>query len=145
MADIESIREQTIQHADDFKQYALVLHRTQYEQEISVATEEYENEKHNLHDIVLQAIEEKKKLVREDKEETFDTKELFRDAYSRIHTKRNLRKRTPFDRHSSASPSRQERRRRDRQATPHNIHAAPSTLEEEELESEFILMKVYFI
>lgn len=31
----------------------------------------------------------------------------------------------------------------DRQATPHNIHATPSSLEEEELETEFIIMRVY--
>jgi hypothetical protein len=30
----------------------------------------------------------------------------------------------------------------DRQATPHNIHAVPSSIEEEELESEFLEMKV---
>lgn len=60
----------------------------------------------------MQAIEEKKKLVREDKEEAFDMKELFKDAYSKVNSKRNLRKRTPLERHSSASPSRQERRRR---------------------------------
>lgn len=31
----------------------------------------------------------------------------------------------------------------DRQSTPHNIHATPTTAEEEELESEFTNMKVH--
>lgn len=62
--------------------------------------------------MVLQAIEDRRKQIKEDKEDTeFDVQDLFRDAYSRVNNKRSLRKRTQFDRHSSASPSRQERRR----------------------------------
>lgn len=62
--------------------------------------------------MVLQAIEEKRKQIKEDREDTeFDTQDLFRDAYSRVNNKRSLRKRTQFDRHSSASPSRHDRRR----------------------------------
>ena len=70
------------------------------------------NEKHSLHDIVLQAIEERRKQIKEDKEDSdFDAHELLRDAYSKVNSKRSLRKRTQFDRHHSASPSRHERRR----------------------------------
>lgn len=70
-------------------------------------------ERHNLHDLVLQAIDDRKKQVKEDKDDyEFDVQDLFKDAYARVNTKRSLRKRTPFDRHNSASPSRQERRRR---------------------------------
>lgn len=62
--------------------------------------------------MVLQAIEEKRKQIKEDREDTeFDTQDLFRDAYSRVNNKRSLRKRTQFDRHNSASPSRHDRRR----------------------------------
>jgi hypothetical protein len=64
--------------------------------------------------MVLQAIEEKKKQVREDKDENFefDVQDLFKDAYAKVNSKRNLRKRFEGTRHHNASPSRQERRRR---------------------------------
>ncbi|KAF1802919.1 Sds3-like protein [Mucor lusitanicus] len=142
MTDIEMRREQTIHNAEYFKNYELTLSKHQYDQEMNLIQDEYETERHNLHDLVLQAIEDRKKQVKEDRDDyEFDVQDLFKDAYARVHTKRSLRKRTPFDRHNSASPSRQERRRRERQATPHNIHAQPSTAEEEELESEFLSMK----
>ncbi|KAI8638745.1 Sds3-like-domain-containing protein [Parasitella parasitica] len=142
MTDIETRREQTIYHAEFYKNYELSLTKHQYDQEIYLIRNEFETERHNLHDLVLQAIEDRKKQVKEDKEDyEFDVQDLFKDAYARMNTKRNLRKRTQFDRHNSASPSRQERRKRERQATPHNIHAQPSTAEEEELESEFLNMK----
>lgn len=86
---------------------------------------------------------------------------MFNDVHTRLaNSKRNLRKRThPFDRHLSASPSRQERRRQsmkakasfisylimnflDRIQTLYNIHAAPSSLEQEGLEEDFLNMKV---
>ncbi|RCH90468.1 hypothetical protein CU098_004467, partial [Rhizopus stolonifer] len=144
LADMELRREQTIQDAVYYRNYELSLSKYQFDQEISLLQDEYENERHHLHDMVLQAIEERKKQVREDKEiETeFEVKDLFKDAYARVHNKRHLRKRAGLDRHQNASPSRQDRRRRaDRQATPHNIHAAPSVLEEEELEIDFMSMK----
>lgn len=62
--------------------------------------------------MVLQSIEEKRKQIKEDREDSeFDVKELFRDAYSKVNNKRSLRKRNQFDRLGSASPSRQERKR----------------------------------
>lgn len=68
--------------------------------------------------MVLQSIEDKKKQIKDDKDDgEFDAKELFRDAYSKVNNKRSLRKRANFDRHSSASPSRQERRRHSKSTT----------------------------
>lgn len=62
--------------------------------------------------MVLQSIDDRRKQIKEDKEDSeFDIQDLFRDAYSRVNNKRSLRKRAAFDRHASASPSRQERRR----------------------------------
>lgn len=62
--------------------------------------------------MVLQSIEDRRKQIKEDKDDSeFDIQDLFRDAYSRVNNKRSLRKRATFDRHTSASPSRQERRR----------------------------------
>ncbi len=112
MTDIELRREQTIEYAQYYKNYELSLSKHQYDQEKSILQDEYENERHNLHDMVLQAIEERRKQIKEDKEDVeFDIQDLFRDAYSKVNNKRSLRKRTQFDRHNSASPSRQERRR----------------------------------
>jgi hypothetical protein len=114
MTDIESRREQTIESAEYFKNYELSLSKHQYEQEVTLLQDEYENERSSLHDTVLQAIEEKKKQVKEDKDEPvdFDMQDLFKDAYAKVNSKRNLRKRFDGTRHHNASPSRQERRRR---------------------------------
>ncbi|GAA5798290.1 hypothetical protein HPULCUR_003690 [Helicostylum pulchrum] len=63
-------------------------------------------------------MQNKKKQIKDDKDDgEFDAKELFRDAYSKVNNKRSLRKRANFDRHSSASPSRQERRRHSKSTT----------------------------
>ncbi|KAG1041010.1 hypothetical protein G6F43_012185 [Rhizopus delemar] len=142
MADIELKREQTIEYAEHFKDYELSLAKHQFDIEMSIAEDEYKSEKHNLHDVVLQAIEERRKLIKEDKEDV-DIDDMFNDVHIRLaNSKRNLRKRThPFDRHLSASPSRQERRRQNRIQTLYNIHAAPSSLEQEGLEEDFLNMK----
>ncbi|KAG0735622.1 hypothetical protein G6F62_011326 [Rhizopus arrhizus] len=142
MADIELKREQTIEYAEHFKDYELSLAKHQFDIEMSIAEDEYKSEKHNLHDVVLQAIEERRKLIKEDKEDV-DIDDMFSDVHTRLaNSKRNLRKRThPFDRHLSASPSRQERRRQNRIQTLYNIHAAPSSLEQEGLEEDFLNMK----
>ncbi|KAG0792818.1 hypothetical protein G6F16_002969 [Rhizopus arrhizus] len=142
MADIELKREQTIEYAEHFKDYELSLAKHQFDIEMSIAEDEYKSEKHNLHDVVLQAIEERRKLIKEDKEDV-DIDDMFNDVHTRLaNSKRNLRKRThPFDRHLSASPSRQERRRQNRIQTLYNIHAAPSSLEQEGLEEDFLNMK----
>ncbi|KAI8997412.1 Sds3-like protein [Pilobolus umbonatus] len=142
MADIEIRREQTIQNAEYFRNYELTLTKKQFEQDLALLDKEYESEKHNLHDMVLQSIEDKRKQIKEDKDDTpFQIEDLFRDAYSRISSRRNLRKRNGMDRNSSSSPSRQERRRYNRPTIPHNIHAQPTSTEEDELESEFLTMK----
>lgn len=58
--------------------------------------------------MVLQAIDERRKMIKEDKEDV-DIDDLFHDAYKRVsQNKRNLRKRN-LERY--ASPSRLERRR----------------------------------
>jgi hypothetical protein len=63
--------------------------------------------------MVIQSIEERRKQIKEDKEDfEGDVQDLFRDAYARVNTRRNLRKRTNFDRHhNTSSPSRHDRRR----------------------------------
>ncbi|KAI7892604.1 Sds3-like-domain-containing protein [Mucor mucedo] len=143
LSDIEIRREQTIEYAEYFKDYELSLANHQYDQDKSILQEEYENERHNLHDMVLQSIDDRRKQIKEDKDDSeFDIGDLFRDAYSKVNNKRSLRKRAALERTNSASPSRQERRRTNRQATPYNINSAPLAAEEEELESEYINMKV---
>ncbi|KAI8973726.1 hypothetical protein BDF20DRAFT_823720, partial [Mycotypha africana] len=159
MSDIEARCEKMIYHAEIFKAYELSLTKHQYEQDASILELEYESQRHNLHDIVLQAIEERKKLVKEDKDESdefINVKDLFKDAYARIHQKQRLRKRmdgrgghsinsSSHSGHHTSSPSRQEnsstRRRRERQTVPHNIHAQTTSMEEEELELDFMTMK----
>ncbi|OBZ82209.1 hypothetical protein A0J61_09740, partial [Choanephora cucurbitarum] len=109
LMDIELRREKTIEYAEFLKEYELSLSKHQFDQEMSILQEEYQNEKHSLHDLVLQAIDERKRQIREEKEidADFNVKDLFRDAYARVNTKRNLRKRAGLDRLQNASPSRQ--------------------------------------
>lgn len=179
MTDIELKREQAIEYAEYYKNYELSLTKHQYDYETRIIQDEYENERLNLHDMVLQSIEEKKKQIKEEREdaiENFDIKDLFRDAYLKVKNKRNLRskrsaaaaaassaasalaasggggnERSDRERNASASPSSRHnelgtsrRRGQNRQSTPYNIHSSPSNAEEEELESEFINMKVSF-
>ncbi|KAI7900543.1 Sds3-like protein [Cokeromyces recurvatus] len=140
--DLEKYRDNTIEDALLFKEYEMGVVKQDYDEETGKVEAEYESERNGLMGVLLQIIEEKKKQVtREDGELDLD---VFKDAYRKLNGRRNLRKTVINGRQSqSQSPSRhQERRsRRDRQATPHNIHAQPTSTEQEELEADFHNMK----
>ncbi|KAI8391295.1 uncharacterized protein BYT42DRAFT_489356 [Radiomyces spectabilis] len=142
VADLEIKRDKTIKDAECLMTYQLAFSRQQYDQDMETVNEEYENERHNLHDVILMAIEDQRRSIREDKDDApIDIQELFNDAYARLETKRTLRRRPPLDR-SNSSAVRWERRRQPRTGTPHNIHASPSPKEEDELDQDFMAMKV---
>ncbi|KAL0077556.1 Sds3-like-domain-containing protein [Phycomyces blakesleeanus] len=144
VSDLEHKREKTIQDATYFSTYQLLFAKKQYDKDMAAVDGEYEKEQNTLHDTLMATIEDRRKQIKEDKEDSEDSKtqDIFKDAYARISHKRSLRRRTPFDRQNNMSPSRHEsRRRQNRISTPHNIHATPTSKEEEELASEFMSMK----
>ncbi|KAG0172743.1 hypothetical protein DFQ28_007451 [Apophysomyces sp. BC1034] len=144
LSDLEHKREQSIADAECFMEYQLTFAEQQYDQDMATVEDEYENERRNLHDTLMSAMEERRKQIKEDKDEGItDIEELFREAYSRVSHRRTLRKRTPFDKLSNGTSTRPEttRRRQVRTSSPHNINAQPTTKEEEELEADFMSMK----
>ncbi|EIE80246.1 hypothetical protein RO3G_04951 [Rhizopus delemar RA 99-880] len=140
MLDIEVRKEQTIECAENFKNYELSLINYQYEMEVNLLQEEYRTEKNGLQALMLQTIAEKRKLIKEDKED-YEVNDVFDEAYKKIaKNKIMLRKKSNlYERH--ASPSRLERRKQNRTQMLYNIHAAPSSAEQEELEADLLQMK----
>ncbi|KAG1138284.1 hypothetical protein G6F37_010683 [Rhizopus arrhizus] len=140
--DIEVRKEQTIECAENFKDYELSLINYQYEMEVNLLQEEYRTEKNGLQTLMLQTIAEKRKLIKEDKED-YEVNDVFDEAYKKIaKNKRILRKKSNlYERH--ASPSRLERRKQNRTQMLYNIHAAPSSVEQEELEADLLQMKIH--
>jgi hypothetical protein len=131
-ADLELIREQTIHNAKLNQDHELSFIREQYQLDMNNVKEDYEHEKFFVYDSVLQSIKEKKKSVQDkDQEQEFLTKSLFKEAYLKVNQmKRNTKKRTI------------NQKKRDKQFTPHNLYAIPTITEGEQLETDFILMKV---
>ncbi|KAI9482639.1 MAG: hypothetical protein EXX96DRAFT_117403 [Benjaminiella poitrasii] len=143
LGDLERQRDETIEDALVFQEYQMEVVKEDYGQEVERVEGEYNNERQGLMGVLLQMIEEKRKQVMLRGEEE-DTVDIFRDAYKKLnYGKRNLRNVVGGRNSQSRSPSRhQERRsRRDRQATPHNIHAQPTSIEQEALEADFNSMK----
>ncbi|CAO3701982.1 unnamed protein product [Rhizopus stolonifer] len=108
MADIEIKREQTIEYAEHYKAYELLFAHRQYDIEMRMIEEEYNSEKKLFHDTVLQTIEERRKQIKENKNELGAT-DLF-DATEKkmVQSRKNLRKKThPYNQ----PPLRLERRR----------------------------------
>ncbi|ORY91243.1 hypothetical protein BCR43DRAFT_101592 [Syncephalastrum racemosum] len=142
VADLEKEREKRVSDAQCFMTYQITALKTRISLEITTLEDEYETERHSLYDVIMQTIEDRRKQVREDRENDLDAAELFHDAYTRLHNhRRNLRKRNQLhlDRSQhNGSPSRHEhsRRRQNRQNTMYNIHATPGVKEQEELDQD---------
>ncbi|KAL1932400.1 hypothetical protein VTP01DRAFT_9456 [Rhizomucor pusillus] len=146
LADFEQERKDTVERAQLMLTRQLAGLKRRFDSDISTVDQDYENERLSLHDTIISAIEDRRKLIREDRDNGFDVKELFQDAYSRVNSqRRNLRKRPHLDRgQNGASPSRHETSRR-RQTRPGNtsngVGSGGSSREEDDLEQELILMK----
>lgn len=162
VSDLEKKRDEDIINAEIFKDNQLTGLKRRYEDDVKMADQEYETEKTSLYDTLMAAIDERRKMIKEDREISTD---LFNDAYSRINNqRRTLRKRG-----NVASPSRHEntRRRQSKSSfssflslrkrrtklyaaskdrnnsshSQHSIHAGPSSREKDELELDFLMMK----
>lgn len=114
LADFEQERKDTVERAQLMLTRQLAGLKRRFDSDISTVDQDYENERLSLHDTIISAIEDRRKLIREDRDNGFDVKELFQDAYSRVNSqRRNLRKRPHLDRgQNGASPSRHETSRR---------------------------------
>ncbi|KAI7865178.1 Sds3-like protein [Spinellus fusiger] len=143
VTDLEQKRDKTIQDAALVSTYQLSLAQTQLDKDMTTIDSNYEQEQNTLHDTLMTAIDERRKQIKEDKEDEKDVcHDLFRDVSTRISHKRSLRRRTPFDRQTVSPSSRHEsRRRQNRISTLHNIHASPSSKESAELANDFMSMK----
>ncbi|KAI9307090.1 hypothetical protein BJ944DRAFT_262474 [Cunninghamella echinulata] len=135
VSDLDLKRETMIADAESFLNYQLEWMEQLYHEDIALIEEEYNNERRHLHDALISVIEDRKKQVREEKDDTINIKDLFSEAYSRVTNKRTLRKRP-------ADTSRSEpRKRQARNASSQNTENQIQSKEEEELEEEFLLMK----
>ncbi|KAI8338620.1 hypothetical protein BC941DRAFT_423389 [Chlamydoabsidia padenii] len=137
VSDLELKRETMIADAECFLNYQLEWMEQLYEEDVAIIEEEYNNKQRHLQDAILAVIEDRKKQVKEEKDDHLNEKDLIGEAYSRVTNKRTLRKRPPTEH------SRNDSRKR------HARHAASlqtdtnSSLgkEEEELEDELEMMK----
>ena len=114
IADLEKQREEAIFNAQCLMEYHVSGLKRRYETDVNTAEQDYELERQNLHDTIVAAIVDRRQQVKEDRDNGFEIKDLFRDAYNRVNnSRRNLRKRHHFDhRSTNASPSRHENTRR---------------------------------
>ncbi|KAI7884364.1 hypothetical protein K492DRAFT_204700 [Lichtheimia hyalospora FSU 10163] len=145
LADLEKERETTISDAQCMYDYKVSSIKHRYQTDIHAAEQDYEIERQSLHETIMAAIDDRRKLVRDDRDHGLDVKDLFRDAYHRIHhSKRTLRKRHPDRNHATGSPSGRHENSRRRQARPSHpvgINGTTSQKEEDELDQEYALMK----
>ncbi|KAI9493921.1 hypothetical protein BDB00DRAFT_821247 [Zychaea mexicana] len=145
IADLEKQREEAIFNAQCLMEYHVSGLKRRYETDVDAAEQDYDLERQHLHDMIVAAIDDRRKMVREDRDNGVDVKELFRDAYHRVsNSKRSLRKRhLDYRSQSAASPSRHEnsRRRQTRPSNMYSINGPMSQREEEDLDQEFAFMK----
>ncbi|KAI9281465.1 hypothetical protein BY458DRAFT_450120 [Sporodiniella umbellata] len=138
VADAEVKREQTIEYAEHYKEYELSINLNQYEIEERLIEEEYNMEKKLLLETVLQTIEERRKQIKENKNDIGATDLMDIVEKKIIQGRKVFRKKVSSYDSQSLRP---ERRRQNRMKVQHNIHAFPTALEEEELVSDFLKMK----
>ncbi|ORX56898.1 hypothetical protein DM01DRAFT_1406350 [Hesseltinella vesiculosa] len=131
VADLDSCKTKTIQDAECFLNCQLAWMDHVYQEEIRLIEEEFNNEQRHLHDTLMAVIEDRKKQIKEERDDGLGIKDLFKEAYARVANKRSLRRR-------AAETSRNETRKRHRNQT--DGHALLK--EEEDLEEEYQTMKL---
>ncbi|KAI8974458.1 Sds3-like-domain-containing protein [Pilobolus umbonatus] len=94
LRDLESMRKKTIGDGLLFKEYQKQVTDNQFSLEIYQAEEEYTAETHEVREKLFSILEEKRKKLKEDKDNCDLTYDIVLESQSRLH-KRNLRKRRP--------------------------------------------------
>ncbi|SAM05856.1 hypothetical protein [Absidia glauca] len=144
VSDLEMKRGTMIADAECFLNYQLEWMEQLYEEDVAIIEEEYNasakrrKKSAMATDAILAVIEDRKKQVREEKDDHLNEKDLIGEAYSRVTNKRTLRKRPPTE-HSRTD----SRKRHARQVAAHQADTNTALgKEEEELEEELLLMKM---
>ncbi|SAL94953.1 hypothetical protein [Absidia glauca] len=144
VADLEIIRDQTIEGALCFENYQLTMTKQDYDLDVMVIEDEFKSDSQHLNEMILLVIDEHKKQIKDDREDTdqLDIGGIFQEAFSRVQQKRNLRKRTlqhgDLPRQETSSRG---RRLKNMSAAPHNINAPLTSKEEDDIEAEYLAMK----
>ncbi|CAO3590649.1 unnamed protein product [Absidia cylindrospora] len=136
VADLDMKRQTMIADAACFLKYQQEWVEQLYQEDMAVIEEEYNVERRHLHDAIIAVIEDRKKLIKEDKDHgLLKIKDLFSEAYSRVTNKRTLRKRP------ATESSRQDSRKRQARHTATLLLDSALAKEEDELDEELMLMK----
>lgn len=92
LRDLELMRKKTIEDGLLFKEYQKQVTENQFRLEIYQAEEEYTAETHEIREKLFSLLEEKRRKLKEDKDNCDLTYDIVLESQSRLH-KRNLRKR----------------------------------------------------
>ncbi|CAO3590921.1 unnamed protein product [Absidia cylindrospora] len=137
LSDLKIQRDAMIADAECFLNYQMEGMEQLYSEDIANIEDEYNNERKHLHNATMAVIEDRRKLIKEEKDNGLNAKDLFEEAYSRVTNKRTLRKRPAENsRHDS-------RKRQARHAAAHQLDGNTSSKkEDEDLEDELQMMKM---
>ncbi|RUS27220.1 Sds3-like protein [Jimgerdemannia flammicorona] len=129
LADLEDTRDTMIDQKRLFRNFQLECAGNQYELETKQAEEEYMAEKQGLREKMLAGVEERRKKLKEDKDNLDISNDVVIESQTRMH-KRNLRKRGMEQNETKASKKRQ-------------LQAPPFTfgLKEEDLMNDLLVMR----
>ncbi|KAI8343685.1 Sds3-like-domain-containing protein [Chlamydoabsidia padenii] len=120
VTDLEIIRDQTIESALCFENYQMTMTKQDFDLDVMLIEEEYKSDSQHLDEVLLLVIDEHRKQIRDDREDTdrLDIDGIFQDAFTRVQQKQNTT------------------------VPPHNINAPLTSKEEDDIESEYMAMKV---
>ncbi|KAL1915586.1 uncharacterized protein VTP21DRAFT_6710 [Calcarisporiella thermophila] len=93
LADLQASQNAMVQKAKLFRDYQVACARKQYETETTRAEEEYTMERQGLRERMLAAIEERRRKLKEDKDNIDISNDMSIETHASLHQKRNLRKR----------------------------------------------------
>ncbi|KAK4518523.1 Aldo_ket_red domain-containing protein [Mucor velutinosus] len=140
ISDYETKREKSIHDAESFMKYQIAFIDAFYDQDLNALEDEYENERKQLQETLISSIEDKRKQMRDDREENNEEE----SSSSQTRAKRNLRKRNAAESANAKTAEPSSKRKSVRPSALPNIHTI-SSLEEEELENEYLYMKKSFL
>ncbi|KAI8061592.1 Sds3-like protein [Gongronella butleri] len=146
VTDLELIRDQAIDDALCFEAYQLSMSRQDHDVNTMLIEEECQTEIDHLNEVLMVVIDEHRKMIKEDRDDIdgIEISNIFTEAYARVKQKRHLRKRAANHNNvDRGSPARVENRGRRQKNAPvvHSIHAPLTTKEEDEVESDLLMMK----
>ncbi|ORZ17837.1 hypothetical protein BCR42DRAFT_412603 [Absidia repens] len=151
LADLELIRDQTIDSALCFETYQQTIAKQDLDLNLMEIENEFKIEERYLKEVIMLVIDEHRKQIKDDRGNDIDAVDiegLFEEVYERIQQKKHLRKRTTLANGDRASPagSRHEtssrgRRLKNTTVAPHNINAPMTAKEEDDVETEYLAMK----